>query len=392
MLGTLALAPRGLRAAGPWLAAASGGFALGSLALAAYHPHGPSIQWLPFTMAGDAYLAQHLVEFRHPWSFPFAMLLAYWLLLAAVVVGVSARVRALHATWILIALAYAVLSLRFVRMAFAFGVVAAPSLALALDAIRWPARAEPRSWLRSTALVALACAAPAYVYRDHQPGFGFASSVWPLAHYRFIRAHALHGHAFVSDVWAGTFLGFFYPARKTFYDNRLDAFSTEFVQRYQDIRYGKLGWDRELDRYGVEIVLLRYTTPGEAAFQHGAPNLRQLLARDARYTLVRFDDDGELFVRTHGANAALAERFALRGVDPDQRRFVAPAAESLPALQRAIARGERSATLFGMTALGLAMRGDARAADPLARDAEAIAPGDPWLAALQRRLAANAHN
>jgi hypothetical protein len=384
--------PHGLRAAAAWVAAACAGFALGSLALAAYHPLGPRIQWFPFTMAGDAYLARHLVEFRHAWSFPVAMLPAFWLFLAAVAAAVIARVRTLHATWIALALAYAVVSLRFVRMAFAFGVVAAPALALALDAIRAPRLREVRPWLRVAALALLACAAPAYVYRDHQPGFGFASSAWPLAHYRFIREHALRGHAFVSDAWAGTFLGFFYPQRKSFYDNRMEAYSPELIQRYQDIRYGKPGWDRELDRYGVEIVLLCYTTPGEAAFQHGAPNLRQLLARDARYTLVRFDDDGELFVRTHGANAAIAERFALRGIDPDRRRFVADAAESLPALQHAIARGERSATLFGMTALGLAMRGEAGAAGRLVRDAEAIEPGDPWLAALRRRLAANARN
>src|SRR4029079_5670626 len=106
-----------------------------------------------------------------------------------------------------------------VRMTYAFGVVAAPCLALWLDRLRVPALAESGAAGRNAALIALACSAPLYVYRDHAPGFGFAPSVWPLAHYRFIREHALRGHAFVSDAWAGTFLGFFYPERKTFFDN-----------------------------------------------------------------------------------------------------------------------------------------------------------------------------
>lgn len=388
--GASPVAPYGIRAAAAWFGAAVAGLTLGSLALAAYHPNGPRILWIPFTMASDTYLAKHLVEFRTPWSFAPGMLLAYWVFLATLIAAVIANARGVHATWLLLVLVYALFSLRFVRMAFAFGVVAAPCLALWLDRVRVPALAEIRPSVRTAALIALACGAPLYVYRDHEPGFGFAPRVWPLAHYRFIREHTLRGHAFVSDAWAGTFLGFFYPERKTFFDDRLDAFSPEFMQTYQDIRYAKPGWDRQLERYAVEIVLLRYTTPGEAAFQHKKPNLRQRLAADERYTLVRFDDDGELFVRTHGANAAFAERFALRGVDPDRRQFIPPIAERAPALQRTIERGERSATLFGMTALALAAHGDTALADALARDAEAMAPGDPWLAQLRQRLAAPA--
>jgi hypothetical protein len=242
--------------------------------------------------------------------------------------------------------------------------------------------------MATLSLVALAVVAPFYAYRTETPGFGLSPMVWPLGHFRFIREHVLRGPAYVSDAWAGPFLGMFYPQRKAFFDDRLEAYSPQFVRGvYQRIRYGEPGWDALLDRYGVEIVLLRYTAPGEAAFQRGKPNLRQLLARDPRYTLVRFDDQGELFVRTQGENAALAERLGLCCVDPDRRVFTQPGAGAAPGLLRALQRGDRSATLLGMTALAFA-RADAHdLASKLAAEAQRFAPGDPWVAQVMAHIA-----
>ena len=391
LVGNAPHPPCGSRPCAHLLLTAAAGLALGAALLAAYHPLGPAILAFPFHMGTDAYLGEHLVEFRRAYAFPFAMLAAFWLFLA-LWAGVSLRsIRVVHAVHALIALVYALLALRFVRMTFAFCIVATPSLALGLQ--QWqPAltrglhRAQQRR-LAALALIALAAIAPLYALRDHTPGFGYERVAWPLSHFQFVRAHALAGRAFVSDAWAGPFLGFFYPERRVFFDNRLEAYTPEFVRDvYQRIRSGDAGWDALLDRYHVDYLLLRYTTPGEGRFQRGAPNLRQRLAADPRYTLVRFDDEGELFVRTAGANAALAQRQALPGIDPDRRVLLGAHKASATALLSAIRRGERSATLFGMSALAFQQQGETQLARELLQQAKHVSPDDPWLARVEARI------
>jgi hypothetical protein len=333
-----------------WLAAISG-LALGALALALYHPWGARVLEFPFEMARHRYWHEHLVEFRHTYQLPFAPLAAYWLWLALVaLVLIARRGQPRPGVWCCSA-AYALISLIYARQAFAFAIVSAPLMATAIAT----QTARVRSPLTAAALVVLCAIGPLYVYRDHAPGVGLSPLVWPRAQFAFIRSHALRGHAFVSDAWGGPFLGEFYPQRRVFFDNRLEAYSDGFARDvYQRIRYGEPGWDRLLDRYEIELCLLRYTTPGEARFQHGAPNVRQLLVRDPRWRLVFFDDFGELFVRAQGANAQLASSAGIAGVDPDRHTFVGKPSDSAAALLRAAERGATSLTLLGMTALALA--------------------------------------
>jgi hypothetical protein len=172
-----------------------------------------------------------------------------------------------------------------------------------------------------------------------------------------------------------------------FFDNRLEAYSPEFARDvYQAVRYGAPGWDTLLDRYDIQFLLLRYTTPGEAAFQRGAPNVRQRLARDARYRLVHFDDVGALFVRAQGENAELAEHLGMPGVDPDRHTFVGKPALAAPALLAAAQRGETSLTLLGMTALALDDAGDREHAHSLAEALIERAPSDPFVLRVTERL------
>jgi hypothetical protein len=345
----------GLRAASPLLLAAGLGLALGAAALQAYHPIGASILLFAFEMGSDPYLAQHLIEFRPLHRFPLELLPLTWAWLAVVLATAVTRRRVMHAGQLALLLVFGLLALRFARMAYAFAIVSAPLVAAAL--CRAPLQLPAvRPQLRAALLAACALAAPLYVFRDHAPGFGYAPSSWPHAHFAFVRQHHLAGHAFVSNAWAGPFLGVFYPERKSFFDMRLEAYSPNMLREvYQRIAYGLPGWDALLDRYDVQWLLLRYTTPGEAALQGGAPNLRQRLASDPRFTLVRFDDDGELFVRSAGPNAALARRLGMSCVDPDRGVFTRqPDPACVQAMQLAVRTGNRSQQLSATTALSLA--------------------------------------
>jgi hypothetical protein len=376
-LAVSATPPYGTRAALGWLAAALLGLIAAALALALYHPWGARVLAFPLEMARHTYWSRHLIEFRHAWMLPPSTLLAYWLWLAIVLGVCSTRGSTWHAGLALVALAFAAASLTYARMVYAFALVSAPLVAASVSA--WLAQRRPAR-VQMLALLLLGLAAPAYVYRDHTPGFGLSPWVWPSSHFAFIREHTMQGQAFVSDAWAGPFLGTFYPQRRVFFDDRLEAYSEHFARDvYQRMRYGEPGWDRLLDAYQIEIVLLRYTTPGEAAFQHGAPNLRQLLAADARYSLVHFDDQGELFVRARGPNAGISEHFAITGVDPDRRQFIGRPSQAAAGLLRAAEHGNRSTTLLALTALALADRGDGEHALAAAQAAQAQTPDDPWV-------------
>jgi hypothetical protein len=391
ILGTSALQPCGRLPAAYLLLTAAAGAGLGAAALAVYHPLGPAILLFPLQMGTDSYLGEHLIEFRRAYALPFETLAAFWLLLGLWSLVQLASHRALHAATLLLPLGFALLSLRFARVVFAFAIVAAPALALGLEQLARALarrRAASSQRLRGLALAAVALATPLYAFQTRTFGFGFEPQVWPLAHFAFVRAHGLAGRAFVSDAWAGPFLGMFYPERQVFFDNRLEAYSPGFVRDvYQRIRYARVGWDALLDRYGVELLLLRYTTPGEGRLQGGAPNLRQRLAADPRFTLVRFDDKGELFVRTHGPNAELARNLGLPGIDPDRRTLLGPPSVCAPRLFEALRRGERSATLFGLSALAFHDLGQVQLARELTQRARDAFPEDPWIAQLQQRIA-----
>ena len=380
----LAVAPVAPYGANPAVHAALAlalGIGLACASLALYHPHGAEILLFPFDMASDRYLASHLIEFRSPISFPFHMLLAYFALLASTLIALALRARALHLFHFALVLAFALLSLRHVRLVYGFALVAAPTLALALSP--WLERVPARA--RVYGVIALCAALLLQQKQLAPPGLGFAPRTFPARLFDFMAEQHVRGPAFVSDAWGGPLLGRFYPERKVFFDNRFEAYPRAFFRDvYQRIRYGEPGWDRLLDRYGVEIVLLRYTTAGEAALQHGKPNLRQHLAADPRYALLTFDDDGELFVRSAGLNAELASQRALRGLDPDRGLFLADPRAVAPALAAEVARGNDSLRMQTFAAVALLAAGDPRPAAALERQL----PADDVARELYARLRA----
>ncbi len=379
--------PHGVRAAGTLLLTAIAVAALSALTLWLYHPTGPSILLFPFQMGSDSYLAQHLVEFRAPWRFPVTLLAALWVWLAIVATTLLLRMRTLHAALIGLVLCYVLLTLRFARMAYALGVVSAPIVAAAWSRVPPDALARARSAVRQLALVSLLLLAPFYVFRDHTPGFGYSPTVWPLPCFSAMQKLGLRGNTYVSNAWSGPFLGMFYPARKSFFDARLEAYSPAFVHDvYQSIAYGRPGWDEKLDRYDVQVALLRYTSPSEAHLQHRVPNLRQKLALDPRWSLVRFDDYGELFVRTSGLNAEVAARDGIPCVDPDRRQFLSRPRECADALLHATESGNRAQTLLMMAAIASADAGKMALALELSAEGVRADPGDAWAQGVQRAI------
>ncbi len=340
------------------IAAAMLGLVVALALLGLYHPHPWRVLAVPFQMSGDRYLHEHLVEYRVPWAQPLALLAPYWLFLAALgalLLGTLAAhllepsddappapqpparpapppalplgALAVAAFGVALSLTYA----RFVDLAVLF---AAP-LAAVLSSRLWRRSLIPRFVL---GLSILALAVRLVVVPPSAPIL--SAEAWPLALDGFLRRAHLVGPAFVQDGWAGPFLALHYPAERVFFHPAFDAYPPTFYREvYQRTRDGEPGWDRTLDHYGVQLALMKYTSPNERARQQGRPNLRLRLASSPRWALVAFDDYGVLFVRREGPNADAARTLAIEGVDADGLSLAADRARVAESLRSFATRG-----------------------------------------------------
>jgi hypothetical protein len=381
-------APSGLGAAGRLAGVVAGSVGLAALLLVLYHPHGARPLLVPFQLGSDPDLREHVVEYRSSLAFPFRDLHLYWLFAGVAALAVGARARRLPASLLVPFVGFAALSLRYVRTADAFAIVAAPVLAVSLAGLAGARLEDPRALVWGLVVTALlAVGLPIDHWRAYPPGAGIAESVWPTAMFRFIEDQHLSGPAFVSDGWAGPYLGVFYPRERAFFDPRFEAYSPAFVRDvYRSIRYGEAGAEEKLEHYGVDVVLLKYTMPRERELQGGGENLRQILAKSPAWALVGFGDTGELFVRRSGAHAAVAASLAIPGVDPDRGAFLGrPAQAALPLVQ-AIDRGFHDNRILALAAAAVADAGNRGLAEALLARADAQHPGDPQVLDVRRLL------
>ena len=399
---------RGVADAWPFALAAVAALVASALALWSYHPHGIAPLWVPFELGTDPALRVHVIEYRPPYAFPFAQLAPYWFFAGALGLAIVGVGRRLSPAWRLAAAAFLLLSLRHVRVMDATAVVGAPVLAVGLSLLgrRLVAGAAPddaphggargariRAGLPRLAaglvLGALVLFGPLWQWRQLPAGPGLNRRVWPWDLFALVRSEGWVGPTFVSDGWGGPFLAEFYPPERVFFDPRFEAYSRDFFENvYRRIRYGEPGWDGLLDRYGVELVLLKYTSPGEAAQQRGAPNLRQRLLEHPGWALVGFNDFGELFVRRAGKNASRLAGREVPALDPDRAEFVGAPALAAPSLRGLLARGWRDNQVLVLAAVALGDAGRRDEALRLLDEARAREPDDPRIASAERLLAA----
>jgi hypothetical protein len=375
--------PAGIGAAWRVAAVAVGAVALAAITLALYHPQGARPLLVPLQLGSDADLHEHVVEYRSPFQFGLQQFHLYWAFVVVAVAAVGARIRRLPATWLVPLLIFASLSLEYVRAADAFAIVAVPVVAVSLDSVI--ARREIAGLV---VLGALAIGLPLDHLSVYPPGVGIVEAVWPTPMFRFIDEQGLAGPAFVSDGWAGPFLGVFYPRERVFFDPRFEAYSPGFGRDvYRRVLYGAPGWEEQLDRHGVQLVLLKYTSPVEARFEEGRENLRQHLARSPAWALLGFGDTGELFVRREGVNAGAVARFAIPGVEPDRGAFFVEPARAAAPLMRAIDSGFRDNRVLALAAVALGSAGDLQRATELLDLGDVQRPGDPLILGARQALA-----
>ncbi|MFP6686643.1 MAG: hypothetical protein VB934_18120, partial [Polyangiaceae bacterium] len=272
-------------------------------------------------------------------------------------------------------LLFGFLALRHQRVVDSFAVVAAPLIAVGISRLilRWN---EVKPLVLLT-LITTALGAPLQHWSHMPVGPGLNPAVWPTTIFSWIKAEKLRGPTFVSDGWAGPFLAEFFPEQKSFFDPRFEAYSPEhYLGVYRHIRYGQPGWDKLLDDFGVQLIILKYTSPGEAKRQDFQANVRQHLLTHSDWSLIGFNERGEIFARRSGVNGDKAKRYAVSCFDPDLGTFIAPPACYAKALLAMVDRGFTDNHVLLPTAIAQAYAGRLNVAQHLVNEAKKQQPDD----------------
>jgi len=195
-----------------------------------------------------------------------------------------------------------------------FGIVAAPIVALAV--VEWFQTLEGAAvsgWLRGLALalhgmgdsigemegvwrthlVSIAAVAliTALLYAPSPPEnfrARFDAKEFPTKAVASLGDAAATSRIFTSDQWGDFLIYKLYPKSQVFIDGRSDFYGSKFVQKYLDIVNVKYTWQRQLNDYGVDTVLLQT----DAA-------LAGALKESSRWHVVY--DDGDAIVFRTGA-------------------------------------------------------------------------------------------
>jgi len=273
---------------------------------------------LPFQFYRSEFFMSVIEEYGHV-SFPRDSLFGLMLLGAAGALVLNRR----NLDWSELALVgvFGFLAATSVRIIIVFGIVVVPILARnvqegfgeRLTGTR--RRMGPGVALASTLAACAALLVGAYAYgtgnRALRPGFGFDARTFPEKAFRFIDDMRPDGEIFNSDMWGGPMILHLYPRYKVFVDGRQEVYEEDFWRRvYFPILAGAPGWDEILERYGVNLALLRNTG------QRYGHRISEVMWESPDWVLVYWDDLVSLFARNRDRNRRLLET-GYRVVYPD---------------------------------------------------------------------------
>jgi hypothetical protein len=275
-----------------------------------YRLHAHILQFLQ-----DPYQLKNIVEFMSlSFQHPVGKYMEAMLLLG----GVTAAWNMYHRrfTYALVLLGWTHMALVSVRHVPVFLILAAPLISACLaDLLGHLSRADVAGWVRRAAeglermgadlgsiecirrvpVIPVAAALLLLVLLRNEAGAAFRPEYDPKR-YPARAAEMLRGERGVltSDVWGGYLIYRLYPDFKVFVDGRSDFYGAEFDERYMAALKGRYDWQKTLDRYRIEAVLLPVETP-----------LASTLKESARWRTV-YDDGVAILFRRVAPGAGVA--------------------------------------------------------------------------------------
>jgi hypothetical protein len=254
------------------------------------NPNGIRILLYPF----QTLTSQAMQQFIYEWFSPDFHLLEWqplvWFLLAFIGAGMLGK-KPLAPTRIILTLFFGYAALHSMRHVPLFIIVTIPILAEMIDnlvKVR-PKQTSSVGFLKWLLPLIPLCALLLTEFRFVQVVRGQAVSeteTFPKKALDWISTNRPEGALFNSYNWGGYIIWRQYPDYPVFIDGRADVYGDEFIYVYQVIYRGETGWEKSLDDYAINLVLVE---PGSGL----AAGLRQ----SASWKIIFEDHISTLFSR-----------------------------------------------------------------------------------------------
>jgi len=146
-----------------------------------------------------------------------------------------------------------------------------------------------------------ACFLVALFYAPNAPAMcraQYDAARYPAKAVEFLQKDGSADTIFTDDTWGGYLIYRLYPANKVFIDGRSDFYGSTFNEKYLDVMKVRYGWEKNLDQYHVNAILLPVETP-----------LTATLKESPRWRAV-YDDGVAILFRIADATAAGGNQFS----------------------------------------------------------------------------------
>ncbi len=114
----------------------------------------------------------------------------------------------------------------------------------------------------------------AAVFYAPAPPFKFRAEYdpkeYPAGALAMLRGGETFQNIFTDDEWGDYLIYHLHPQTKVFIDGRSDMYGDAFIREYLDLLAAKHEWEKTLNRYRVDTVLLRIDTPLTAALKESS--------------------------------------------------------------------------------------------------------------------------
>jgi hypothetical protein len=122
----------------------------------------------------------------------------------------------------------------------------------------------------------------------------------PVKAVEFIRANDITGRMFNSLHFGGYLIHRLHGRLPVFIDGRTDMYGDRFFTEYLDLNFGRDGWERLMEKYGIDLVI---TTPDA--------QIRGMVQLQGSFALVYRDRTSVILLRRNPQNAELIEKFGM---------------------------------------------------------------------------------
>lgn len=276
---------------------------VGCFLAAALNPSGTAIWFYPFATLGSAAMQSYIQEWQPPtlgavafWPF-FVLLVVVLLLLqrdgrkrrqqTAEVFKTAEVFVAPFWSDVVLVLGTAVASLGSARHIPLFVLVAVPVLARLVDWRLEIKESQPASavwrWVNVGLVAVMVGVVGVWTAVKLAGNEAAIAKQYPVAAVDFLQENGLV-RGYNSYNWGGYLI---WRGLPVFVDGRADVYGDPFLQLYRQTFEGQLGWERPLDDYAVQYVLIERDVV-----------LAQLLATSPRWTEAYHDDLAQIFTRT----------------------------------------------------------------------------------------------